>query len=284
MSFAAAAACDCKRCSLLLFIFLLFLFSSFCRFSRFICSTGRPRRCGWLDIPVVQYSHMLNRFASLNITKLDVLSHLDQIKIGTVSSTVLPFLPVNRAAHGCFACPRSNTSLVHPTRCFLNQDSSLQMACLGREESELPDLLLTHTTKTFSPVVDSRSVLLAVFFPLFAWRVFCPSGVSYTLDGKVLPPGAMPSTLIRLSRVQVQYETLPGWRCDISKARTLEELPREVQYCTVLHGQHLCPVSMSIFSALRARFIICDFFSVCSPDFPAHNHSRTGVVFFSPPS
>lgn len=45
-------------------------------------TTGRPRRCGWLDIPVVQYSHMLNNYSSLNITKLDVLSDLDEIKIG----------------------------------------------------------------------------------------------------------------------------------------------------------------------------------------------------------
>ncbi len=45
-------------------------------------TTGRPRRCGWLDIPVVQYSHALNAYASLNITKLDVLSDLAEIKIG----------------------------------------------------------------------------------------------------------------------------------------------------------------------------------------------------------
>jgi len=45
-------------------------------------TTGRPRRCGWLDIPVIQFSHALNNYASLNITKLDVLSDLAEIKIG----------------------------------------------------------------------------------------------------------------------------------------------------------------------------------------------------------
>jgi len=45
-------------------------------------TTGRPRRCGWLDIPVIQYSHALNNYASVNITKLDVLSDLKEIKIG----------------------------------------------------------------------------------------------------------------------------------------------------------------------------------------------------------
>lgn len=36
-------------------------------------TTGRPRRCGWLDIPLLRYSHMINHYTSLNITKLDVL-------------------------------------------------------------------------------------------------------------------------------------------------------------------------------------------------------------------
>lgn len=36
-------------------------------------TTGRPRRCGWLDIPLLRYSHMINNYTSLNITKLDVL-------------------------------------------------------------------------------------------------------------------------------------------------------------------------------------------------------------------
>lgn len=40
----------------------------------FGATTGRPRRCGWLDIPVIRYSNMLNNYSSINITKLDVLS------------------------------------------------------------------------------------------------------------------------------------------------------------------------------------------------------------------
>lgn len=49
----------------------------------FGATTGRKRRCGWLDLQVVKYSHMINDFSSLNMTKLDVLSGLDEIKIGT---------------------------------------------------------------------------------------------------------------------------------------------------------------------------------------------------------
>lgn len=45
-------------------------------------TTGRPRRCGWLDVPLVRYSHAINNYASINITKLDVLSGFKEIKIG----------------------------------------------------------------------------------------------------------------------------------------------------------------------------------------------------------
>lgn len=98
-------------------------------------TTGRPRRCGWLDLPVVHYSHSINGYTSINITKLDVLSDLDEVKIGT----------------------------------------------------------------------------------------------HYTVDGEDLPVGMMPANLADLGRVQVKYETLPGWKCDISACRTFEELPANAQ-------------------------------------------------------
>ena len=41
-------------------------------------TTGRKRRCGWLDVPVIQYGHMLNNYQSINLTKLDVLDDLDE--------------------------------------------------------------------------------------------------------------------------------------------------------------------------------------------------------------
>lgn len=44
-------------------------------------TTGRPRRCGWFDVPLTKYSVMINGFTSLNLTKLDVLDELDEIKI-----------------------------------------------------------------------------------------------------------------------------------------------------------------------------------------------------------
>lgn len=97
--------------------------------AEFGVTTGRKRRCGWLDMVVLKYSHMINGYSSINLTKLDVLDQLDEIKIG----------------------------------------------------------------------------------------------VKYFVDGKQLE--SFPSDLTLLENVQVEYETLPGWKCDISKCREYKYLP-----------------------------------------------------------
>jgi adenylosuccinate synthase len=43
--------------------------------------TGRPRRCGWLDIPLLRYSNQVNGAEWLVVTKMDVLDELDEIPI-----------------------------------------------------------------------------------------------------------------------------------------------------------------------------------------------------------
>lgn len=45
-------------------------------------TTGRKRRCGWLDLAVMKYSTLVNGYTSLNITKLDVLDKFKEIKVG----------------------------------------------------------------------------------------------------------------------------------------------------------------------------------------------------------
>jgi len=47
----------------------------------FGATTGRPRRCGWQDIPILKHSILVNGFNSLILTKLDVLDELEEIKI-----------------------------------------------------------------------------------------------------------------------------------------------------------------------------------------------------------
>ena len=51
--------------------------------NEFGATTGRPRRCGWLDAVSARYAIMLNGVTSLAVTKLDVLDHLHEIKICT---------------------------------------------------------------------------------------------------------------------------------------------------------------------------------------------------------
>jgi adenylosuccinate synthase len=110
-------------------------------------TTGRPRRCGWLDIPELRYSHAINSFTDIGLTKLDILSAFKEIKIGT----------------------------------------------------------------------------------------------AYMLDGKEI--NYMPADLDVLKRVEVVYETLPGWEIDISKMRKFEELPetcrKYVERVEQLAGVHI---------------------------------------------
>ncbi len=49
-------------------------------------TTGRPRRCGWLDLVALKYSLMLNGVTQLIMTKTDVLDSFDTIKVATAYS------------------------------------------------------------------------------------------------------------------------------------------------------------------------------------------------------
>jgi len=110
-------------------------------------TTGRPRRCGWLDIPQLRYAHMVNGITDVALTKLDVLSGFPEIKLG----------------------------------------------------------------------------------------------VEYKLHGKVLE--GFPAQIEALRDVQVTYQTLPGWKEDISKVRKYEDLPTNartfVELIETLLGIHV---------------------------------------------
>ncbi|KAJ3098249.1 hypothetical protein HDU97_004171 [Phlyctochytrium planicorne] len=101
--------------------------------AEFGVTTGRRRRCGWLDTVVLKYSHLINGYTSINLTKLDVLDGLDEIKIGV--------------------------AYIH-------------------------------------------------------------NGQRYT---------EFPSDLKKLAESTVEYETLPGWKTDISKVRSFDGLPVNAQ-------------------------------------------------------
>lgn len=46
-------------------------------------TTGRKRRCGWLDLVVVKFSNAINWYDAINLTKLDVLDDFEEIKVAT---------------------------------------------------------------------------------------------------------------------------------------------------------------------------------------------------------
>ena len=61
-------------------------------------TTGRPRRCGWLDLVLLRYAARLNGFTSLAITKVDVLGGLEEVPVAAQyvmpdGSTVRNVLP-----------------------------------------------------------------------------------------------------------------------------------------------------------------------------------------------
>jgi adenylosuccinate synthase len=101
--------------------------------AEFGATTGRRRRCGWLDLVMIRDSVRFNGLTSLSITKLDVLTGLDTVKI-------------------------------------------------------------------------------------------C---VAYEMDGERLE--SRPASLARLAKCTPVYEELPGWKEDISSARTMDQLPRQAR-------------------------------------------------------
>lgn len=69
-------------------------------------TTGRPRRCGWIDLVALRYAAMVCGADSLTITLLDVLSGFDELKLCTGYQTVSGqtidrFPPDARALEGC---------------------------------------------------------------------------------------------------------------------------------------------------------------------------------------
>ncbi|MCK5028488.1 MAG: adenylosuccinate synthase [Bacteroidales bacterium] len=68
----------------------------------FGATTGRPRRCGWLDLPALKYAVMLNGITELVITKADVLSGFNTLKVCThyiLNGKEIDYLPYEVNEH-----------------------------------------------------------------------------------------------------------------------------------------------------------------------------------------
>ncbi len=86
----------------------------------FGATTGRPRRCGWLDLFALKYSVMINGISNIVLTKLDVLDGLNEIKVCTgytINGKILNSFPVDMQKF-------NNLELVYKTFKGWNTDTS----------------------------------------------------------------------------------------------------------------------------------------------------------------
>ncbi|NXP99778.1 PURA2 synthetase, partial [Vidua macroura] len=66
------------------------------RGKEFGVTTGRKRRCGWLDLVSLRYVYMINGFTALALTKLDILDVFPEIKVGVaykLDGEIIPHFP-----------------------------------------------------------------------------------------------------------------------------------------------------------------------------------------------
>src|SRR3984893_12135255 len=69
--------------------------------------TGRPRRCGWLDLPLLRYAGMINDFSWLVVTKLDVLDELAEIPVCVgykINGKVTAEIPAHASGYDAIEC------------------------------------------------------------------------------------------------------------------------------------------------------------------------------------
>ncbi|KAB7501446.1 Adenylosuccinate synthetase, partial [Armadillidium nasatum] len=69
------------------------------RGAEFGVTTGRKRRCGWLDLVLLKHTNIVNGFSAIALTKLDILDEFDEVKIGVKykkpDGTVVEHFPSN---------------------------------------------------------------------------------------------------------------------------------------------------------------------------------------------
>lgn len=90
--------------------------------NEFGATTGRPRRCGWIDLPALKYTAMITGLTKLIITKIDVLNDFDSISVCNrylydgKETTELPFDVVNDKIYPIYdQFPGWNASLEEAT-------------------------------------------------------------------------------------------------------------------------------------------------------------------------
>jgi adenylosuccinate synthase len=92
-------------------------------------TTGRPRRCGWLDVVIARYATRVNGLTDYFITKLDVLSGLDKVPVCVAYDV-----------HGkrYDEIPMTQTDFHHATPIYEYLDGWWEDISAAREFSDLP--------------------------------------------------------------------------------------------------------------------------------------------------
>ncbi|XP_056464911.1 adenylosuccinate synthetase isozyme 2 isoform X1 [Gadus chalcogrammus] len=131
-------------------------------------TTGRKRRCGWLDLVLIKYAHMINGFTALALTKLDILDVMDEIKVGVaykVDNQSIPHFPVTILS--CQRCSgpdwtrvEAQTSPWKITHTFDHSSSEKRILfCVnapGHTDESSCQLLYQSTTITFQPLCNEN--------------------------------------------------------------------------------------------------------------------------------
>jgi adenylosuccinate synthase len=93
-------------------------------------TTGRPRRCGWLDLPALKYSIMINGITKLLITKADVMSGFNTIKVCTSYKV---------DGKECKEIPFRNDSVIEPV--YTDMPGWKEDISVIKEYNKLPETL-----------------------------------------------------------------------------------------------------------------------------------------------
>ncbi len=112
----------------------------------FGATTGRPRRCGWLDLPALKYAIMLNGVSELKMMKTDVLSGFHEVKVGTgykINNEITEIVP--------FDSEKTKTEVVYKT--FEGWDDKLeQIQKYDDLPHQLKDYIRFIETETGIPI------------------------------------------------------------------------------------------------------------------------------------
>jgi hypothetical protein len=156
-------------------------------------STGRKRRCGWLDIPVLRYTHMINGYSSMNLTKVWVCGGVWGVYVG-VCGCMWVYVCVCLSTC-CLSMPAPSVNRALP---FLVCPACPQLCLPSPPCTPLapPCLPPPCSSASFPPQLDVLDGL-----------DYVKIGVAYKVDGVQLPHGKMPSSLEALKAVEVVYES-----------------------------------------------------------------------------